>query len=263
LIAHEIRALKASIVLMAKSFFADPQWIIPSLTFPFAFSFVALVMFANTENSPLLSAVLGGGFMGMWGTTVYGSANSIAFDRWNGTIEAVLATPVRLFYVVLGRVFWNTFIGIINGFLILAVGFVWFGMSVTIANPLLFILATVMTYLSLSSFGMLLCSIYVLTRKALFIGSSLEMAVYVATGTMFPIGLLPFFAQPISLALPPTWGIEAIRKSAIPGYLGIAMGYWVDILLITLETALFFAFCIVLYSKLESIAKANGTLEQY
>jgi ABC-2 type transport system permease protein len=45
----------------------------------------------------------------------------------------------------------------------------------------------------------------------------LEYPVWVATGLVFPIALLPGWAQPISWPLAPRWGIEAIRHAALGG----------------------------------------------
>jgi ABC-2 type transport system permease protein len=249
--------------LSMKNFFADPQWIIPSIIAPFIFTLVALFLFKNMSGPVLLYAVLGGGMMGMWGTTVYGSANSIGFDRWNGTMEATLAAPSPLIWIVLGRVVWNTFIGIINAFIILALGLAWFKVGISVADPLLFSISTIGTFVSLSAFGLMLSSVYVLSRKGGFIENSMEIPIYIATGTMFPVGLLPFIAQPISFIIGPTWGIEAIRRSAISGYMGIPTGYWADMLIMGIETAIYFALCFVLFNRVEALAKRNGTLEEY
>jgi hypothetical protein len=43
----------------------------------------------------------------------------------------------------------------------------------------------------------------------------LEYPVWVATGLLFPIALLPGWVAPISWILAPTWGIEAIRHAAL------------------------------------------------
>lgn len=258
-----IQAARASARLSMMNFFADPQWLIPSIIAPFIFTMVALILFQGVTGPTLLYAVLGGGLMGMWGTTVYGSGNSISFDRWNGTMEATLAAPVPLIWVIAGRVAWNTFIGVINGGIILVIGSLWFRTGITIFNSPEFVFATVVTYISLSSIGLLLASVYVLSRRGSFIENSLEVPVYIATGTMFPVALLPFVVIPVAYVLGPTWGIEAIRKSAIAGYVGIGTGYWTDIAIMVFETAIYFAIAFYLFTKVEKLAKKTGSLEEY
>ena len=264
------QVVKASMVLSAKNFVADPQWIIPSIIAPFIFTMVALFFYSGASNGgaeALLSAVLGGGLMGVWGTTVYGSANSIGFDRWNGTMDSTLLAPTPLIWIVLGRVLWNTFIGVINGFIVLAIGLLWFRVGVSLLNPALFILATILTYVSMSSFGLMLSTVYVLSRKGGFIENSMEIPVYIATGTSFAVALLPFFALPISYMLGPTWGIEAIKRAAV----GVAYpygnllptGYWLDIAFMVIATLCYFGLSFFLFERVEAIAKRNGTIDEY
>ncbi len=259
----KLQALKASAHLTMMNFFADPQWIIPSIIAPFIFTLVALFLFRSVTGPVLLYAVLGGGLMGMWGTTVYGSGTSISFDRWNGTMEATLAAPIPLIWIIAGRVAWNTFIGVINGAFILVIGILWFRTGIPIANPALFVFATLVTYISLSAFGLILATIYVLSRKGSFIENSLEVPVYIATGTMFPVALLPLVTQPLAFILGPTWGIEAIRKAASAGYTGLGTSYWLDMTILIAETAVYFGISFYLFIKVEKLAKKNGTLEEY
>jgi len=259
----KVQAVKAAMYLQMKNFLADPQWIIPSIIAPFIFTLVALLLFADVTGPILLYAVLGGGLMGMWGTTVYGSGSSITFDRWNGTMEATLAAPVPLIWIVLGRVAWNTMIGVLNGVAILIIGVIWFRTGISVADPILFVLATITTFISLSSFGLLLSTVYVLSRKGGFIMNSIEIPVYIATGTMFPVVLLPFAVLPIAFILGPTWGIDAIRKAAIAGYVGIGTSFWFDILVMRIATVAYFAVSFYLFVRVERLAKKNGTLEEY
>jgi ABC-2 type transport system permease protein len=264
------QVVKASMVLSAKNFMADPQWIIPSIIAPFIFTMVALFFYSQASNGgaeALLSAILGGGLMGVWGTTVYGSANSIGFDRWAGTMESTLVAPSPLIWIVLGRVLWNTFIGVLNGFIVLGIGMLWFRVGITLVNPSLFVLATVLTYVSMSAFGLMLSSVYVLSRKGGFLENSMEIPVYIATGTSFAVALLPFFALPISYILGPTWGIEAIKRAAVGvaypyGHL-LPTGYWTDIAFMLIATLAYFALSFGLFQKVEAIAKRNGTIEEY
>ncbi len=259
------RVLKACIVLTGKLFFADPQWIIPNIIAPFVFTLVAFFLFGGQTSTStfLLYLVLGSGLMGMWGTTIYGSSNSIAFDRWNGTMESTLAAPIPLSWIALGRVLFNTFEGVINALFILVIGLVWFHVGFGFVNPGLFLLASVSTFLSLSAFGLLMCTVILLSRKGGFITNSMEIPVYMATGTMFPVSLLPIVALPFSFMLAPTWGIEAIRLSSLQGYSGLSTGYWTDLAILGVETLVYLGLAFVLFKRVEAYAKRMGTLDEY
>lgn len=263
-VSRRVQTLRACILMTGKLFFADPQWIIPSIIAPFVFTLVAFFLFGGRgSSSTLLYLVLGSGLMGMWGTTIYGSVNSIGFDRWNGTMESTLAAPIPLSWIALGRVMFNTFEGVINALAILAIGLSWFRTGFGVANLPLFLLAAVGTFLSLSAFGLMMSTVVVLTRKGGFITNSMEIPVYIATGTMFPVSILPYLALPVAFVLAPTWGIEAIRISALQNYVGLSTGYWEDMLIMAVETLVYLALAFVLFKRVEAYAKRNGTIEEY
>lgn len=245
------------------NFYADPQWIIPNIIAPFIFTTVALILFRNVSGSVALYAVLGGGMMGMWGNTLYGSGFALAFDRWNGTIEYVLATPARLVWIVAGRSASNAVLGLVNALAILVVVALGYGTLITIANPVLLLLALTLTLGSLSALGVLFCSAFLLSRSASVMTNGLEMPIYVASGSMFPIALLPFWSHPLSLSLGPCWGIDAMRYAADATYVGLGFGYWIDVSVVLASTVIYLAIGFWLFIIVERKVRRDATLMEY
>jgi len=245
------------------NFFSDPQWIIPNIIAPFVFTAVALIFFRNTSGSLALYAVLGGGMMGMWGSTLYGAGFALSFDRWNGTLEYVLATPSRLVWIVAGRSASSAILGLVNALAILVVAVVGFKAQLGIVDPIGFLLALVLTLASLSALGVLFCSSFLLTRSASVLTNGLEMPIYVATGSMFPIALLPFWSHPLSLSLGPTWGIDAMRYAADATYTGMGFGFWTDMLVLFASTIVYLAIGFWLFIIVEKKARRDASLVEY
>ena len=245
------------------NFFSDPQWIIPNIIAPFVFTAVALIFFRNTSGSLALYAVLGGGMMGMWGSTLYGAGFALSFDRWNGTLEYVLATPSRLVWIVAGRSASSAILGLVNALAILVVAVVGFKAQLGIVDPIGFLLALVLTLASLSALGVLFCSSFLLTRSASVLTNGLEMPIYVATGSMFPIALLPFWSHPLSLSLGPTWGIDAMRYAADATYTGMSFGFWTDMLVLFASTIVYLAIGFWLFIVVEKKARRDASLVEY
>jgi ABC-2 type transport system permease protein len=244
-------------------FFADPQWIVPNIIAPFIFTSVALVFFGNVSGSAALYAVLGGGMMGMWGNTLYGSGFALAFDRWNGTIEYVLATPSRLVWIIAGRSASNAVLGLVNALAILVIAIVGYGALMGIASPVLFLLALVLTLASLSALGVVFCSAFLLSRSASVMTNGLEMPIYVASGSMFPIALLPWWSHPLSLLLGPTWGIDAMRLAADATYEGLGFGYWADVLIVLISAVIYLAIGFWLFIVVEEKVRRDATMVEY
>jgi ABC-2 type transport system permease protein len=244
-------------------FLADPQWLIPNIILPFMITLVVLILFEGQQGNFALYAVLGGGMMGMWGNTLYASGWSIQFDRWNGTLEEVLATPSKLIWIIAGRSIWNAMIGILNGIAILLIAVFAFGMDLNIRDPVLFFVAFFATLMSLSALGLLFSSAFVLTRQAGVLTNGLEYPIYVGTGCMFPIALLPFWTTPLSLSLGPTWGIDAIRYAALDNYVGFSIGYWGDLIVMTLISFAYVAMAVYLFTVVEKRVRRDANLGRY
>ena len=212
------KAVKASFKQQLIQFTADPQWIIPSIVAPFLFTAVMLMMYPEKSDTIVLQAILGGGVLGMWGNTLFASSFTLSYDRMNGTLDNILMSPSDLYYVIAGRSLWNTFIGLLNMLLVYVFAELMFSAPVVIAEPLAFILILIVTLLSLASIGMLFSLAFVLSRRSYILTSILEYPIYVLSGAVVPITMLPAWTQPISMVLAPAWGVEALRASAIPGY---------------------------------------------
>ncbi len=267
-------ALYSSFKTQALHFLADPQWLIPNIIAPFILTLVALLLFKDsTGGNFVLYAVLGGGMMGMWGNTLYASGFSITWDRWWGTMEAILATPSSLIWIIAGRALWNSLIGILNGVFILIIAVAVFQAPLNIANPVMFFIAFFLTLLSLASLGLLFSSSFVLTRQAGVLTNGLEFPIYVGTGTMFPIATLPFWSHPLSLGLGPTWGVDAIRYAA--GFnpspisslfminLGVAASMILDLVVMIFLSIVYLGLSVALFRFVEMRARLSGELARF
>ncbi|MDR0887980.1 MAG: ABC transporter permease [Candidatus Methanoplasma sp.] len=212
------RAVSAGFKQQYTQFFADPQWVIPSLVSPFLFTMVMLFMYSGTgkvDGPIVLQAVLGGGVLGMWANTLFASSFTISYDRMNGTMESMMISPTGIFDILVGRSAWNTFIGLVNALAVFVVAEVMFGTSLTLADPVLFFVTLLLTLFSLSCVGMLIATAFVLTRMGRVLSVIAEYPIYVLSGALVPITVLPHGLQYVSYILAPAWGVDAIRGAAI------------------------------------------------
>ena len=106
-------------------------------------------------------------------------------------------------------------IGIYSVVATLAWGRLFFGMPLDFAHPLQLAVALPATILSLGMLGLLLASTFVLYRNANAFSNLLEYPVWLATGLLVPLSLLPGWVTPICWVLSPTWGMRAIRQARV------------------------------------------------
>jgi len=258
-----IKAVTWSFRHQALQFLADPQWIIPSIIAPFLFTVVALYMYGDVDGPVVLTAVLGGGVLGMWGNTLFTSGYSVSYDRYNGTIEPIMLTPTHLIDVIAGRCIWNTFIGLLNAGLVFIAAQVIFRVGVNVLDPLPFFLMLAMTLLALASIGMMFAALYVLTRASFVIMTIMEFPIYVFSGALFPVSSLGSLA-PISYFLAPTWGVDAMKIAGISGYESMAsFGILFDVGMMFLLMFLYILAGIFLFKAIERKICENGSLARY
>jgi ABC-2 type transport system permease protein len=96
-------------------------------------------------------------------------------------------------------------------------GRVLFGIQLDLVHPILFVIAVPSAVIGLGLLGLLLASTFVLYRNANALSNLLGEPVWLITGMLVPISLLPGWVAPLSWMLAPTWGIRAIRDSALGG----------------------------------------------
>jgi len=257
------RGLMASLRLAVLQFLADPQWLVPSLIAPVIFGLVSFEIFRGADPVFVLYAIIGGAMMSMWGQTLYGSGWATGQDRELGTLEPTLTAPTPYLYVVLGRVIWNTVSGLIGGAIVFVVVTVSYGRPVPLDNPISFVLLLVLVIVSLAAVGIVFSAAYVYTRYAGFIQNIGEFAFYVGTGCMFPIVLLPFWSNPVSLLFPPTWALDALRYAAIPGYGGLSWGFWGDLAGTLGLTGAYLAIAGTVFVRVERHVLEIGDLSDY
>ena len=68
---------------------------------PVIFASIAFFMFeSGSQSGTLLYAALGAGLMGIWSSTLFGSGGAIQWQRWQGTLEILIAAPAPFLLVL-------------------------------------------------------------------------------------------------------------------------------------------------------------------
>jgi ABC-2 type transport system permease protein len=193
-------------------------FILTSVIQPIIFASVAYLMFrAGARPGTLLYVALGAGMMGIWSSTLFGSGGAIQWQRWQGTLEYSIAVPPPLIVVIVPLTIATATIGLYSLTATLLWGWVFFDVPLSVANPVAFVVALPVAVIGLGLLGLVLASTFVLYRNANALSNLLEFPVWLVTGLLVSLSLLPGWVRPISWVLAPTWGINALREAAIAG----------------------------------------------
>lgn len=230
-------------------------FVLISVVQPVIFASIAFFMFRDgSRPGGLLYAALGAGLMGIWSSTLFGSGGAIQWMRWQGTLEVAIAAPVRFLWVLLPLTISTATIGLYSITATLFWGRVFFGVPLHFEHPALFALALPVTVVSLGLLGLVMASTFVLYRQASAFSNLLEYPVWLATGLLVPLSLLPGWVEWLSWVLAPTWGMQAVRNAALGGEV------WPGIAMCVLLAGVYLALGALFMRNFENLARAKATL---
>ncbi|WP_433618369.1 ABC transporter permease [Dactylosporangium sp. CA-139114] len=187
--------------------------------YPLIFATIVFLVFRSGHAAPsaLLSAAVGASLMGVWSATSTTAASSLQQERRQGTLELLVAAPTPFTLLILPVTLSMATIGAYSLVATLLWGRFVFGIHLVVQRPLAFVAACLATVAAIGVLGFLVAIASVRYRSAWALGSALEFPVWLLCGFLVPLSLLPDWTRPVSWALAPTWGIEAVRAAAAGG----------------------------------------------
>ncbi|PWU43178.1 hypothetical protein DLE60_34300 [Micromonospora globispora] len=196
-----------------------------ALIVPVVQATLAVYLFrAGDEPGRLLEAAVGAGLMGVWSSVLFGSGGAIQRQRWQGTLEMIMLAPRAPALMILPITLATAVTGTYAMLATLLWGRLLYGIPLHFAHPLLFLIAVPGCILGLGMFGLLLASTFVLMRNANALTNTLEYPIWLVSGMLVPLTVLPGWTGPIAAALPTTWGARAVHEAASGGPVWPSLG---------------------------------------
>jgi ABC-2 type transport system permease protein len=190
--------------------------------------------------------------------TVFSVINITSHDKWDGTLPLVLATPASRLPLFIGRAMIHVF----DGMLSVAVSFVFaaciFRVDFGQANWLALVLTVFVTALTMAGFGLLIGGLSFYFREPLIFANIFLFTLLIFCGINFPVQDLPQFIQPVSYAIPLTYGVSAARSAIAGGSLFEVSSFLGPQLLVgSVSIALGYVF----FRSFENVARKTGRIE--
>ena len=155
---------------------------------------------------------------------------SIVREKERGTMEVLLASPLRLGTMIFAKTIPYMVISFIDFIIILLLSYFVLGVPVNGSLLLLFLVAILYIMLSLS-YGLTVSTMVEKQLNAVIFSAITAMIpVLMLSGMIFPIDNMPHLLQALSVIVPARWFIDVVRKVMIQG-LGITM-IWKEILML-------------------------------
>lgn len=187
----------------------------------------------------------------------WGMGYALKNDMDAGVLESNWLAPIPRPVLLIGHTITNLIVTAITAVIMLIFGALLFGFEVT-GSVLAALAATLPMLIGLYGFGFLFAAIVMVMREANTLVDVSSFLVQIFSGANFPVTVLPKWLLPVALALPLTYGFDAVR--------GILLGT-TTLLPIPIEVVLMIVFMFVMivfglyaFGRLERYVRRRGTL---
>lgn len=199
--------------------FVNPFSLMAWLVFPAIFAAVGLYLLARPGASPgqVAYGVLGGGLIGYWGVAYLDGGFGIQSERWNGTLEQIFAAPTPFWVILLGKSVGSVLWGMLSFLPTLGLAFFGFHALLPHLDPAPFVVSFAVLTLTFFAIAYWFAPLFALWRWAESVINGFEAGFYVLCGFMFPVTILPAWAQVLADGLAPTWATRALYASTSLG----------------------------------------------
>lgn len=231
----------------------------------------SIITAGNFDNPAFAYLYYGNAFYQYVPAVLSGVSWAIIDDREHyRTLKYVYIAPVSVPAFLFGRGiarFLTGSLGIIitllGGILFLNVPF-----NAAIVDWPLFFLSLILGITMLALMGLLLAGITLMTaRHSYYIGDVVAGGLFLFSGAIFPLEVLPVFLRPIGYALPITYWLELLRRAlvggvaeAFPTFITLSNG---QLLLILVASSIVFGLIgILTFSYFDRQARERGLIDQ-
>src|SRR5690349_24192114 len=186
---------------------------------------------------------------------------TVAWERWEGTIEytfmAPLSRPVHLF----GMGAFAVVYGIVRAVLLLGVVAAFFTLHVPRADYVAALVLLVVASISFIGIGMMTAVLPLISpEKGTQLGFVAQGVLLVVSGVYYPVDVLPAWTEKIAAISPATYALDGVRRAILDGDGLSTMGP--DLLKLAVIGAVCIPLGMALFSAGERYAKRNGKLKR-
>ena len=204
-----------------ESNWSDPfLFAVYTLAKPLAAALILVVMFEVVTGGQgtefLQFMIIGAALWNVVYGVLAGLVQSILEDRERyRMMKYVVVTPSSLFPFLLGRSIARVGASLVAVVVTIAIGVVFLGVELR-PNALILVPATVLGLLAVMALGIIMAGWCLqLRQEAWSYPEAVAGALYLVSGAIFPVAILPDAVEPIAWALPTTWWLEASRRGLL------------------------------------------------
>lgn len=195
-----------------------------SIIKPLSSAAILVVMYSlithGNFDSPIFPYIyLGNAFYIYVGAVMTGISWAVIDDREHyRTLKYIYVAPIHFPTYLIGRGVARFLIGSMSVFITIAFGMLFLHVRIHFMEVdwLLFLTSLLIGVVMLAMMGLLLAGVtMMIAHHVWFLGEGVAGALYLFSGAIFPLEVLPPFLRPIGFAMPLTYWLELLRRALV------------------------------------------------
>ena len=259
------RELKASFAFVERNFNLTKRywgWEAAFLVYAVAGALsITLIGQEQGSSELILSLMIGAVFWNYLSTVFAFIAETIAWERWEGTLEYTMMAPVRRSSQLLGSTFYAILYGLVQMVIVLAVLVAFFGLDLSHADfttATVFMLIGSLSFIGIGMMAAVLPLMYV--ERGAQMTFVLQSLLLLVSGVYYSVDILPQWMQVVSRFSPATYILDGVRAGLIDGTPVTSL--WHDIWPLLVMAVIFIPLGIWIFGLAERYAKRTGKLKR-
>jgi ABC-2 type transport system permease protein len=229
------------------------------VTQPVIFSAVGYFLARAAGRAQIdLIHTIGSGVMGLWSTLLFTSFFDLRADRREGTLELLVGSPTSIFNILSIRSFANVLLGSASFLLSMIAALAIFDFSLPPRNLPYFLVSLAILFFGFWCLGIFLAHWPVVSRLSGLFINYLELPIGMLTGFMFPVSLLPVWAQWLAALTPMSWAFNGLSASIQPGV--NLSGLWTDWLMTLCVSLVYLIGTFFMSKRVQDMIRVTGEL---
>ena len=193
-------------------------------------------------------------------TVFWGMGYALKNDMDAGVLESNWLMPVSRILILVGRTLTSLLTTVVTSLIMLVIAGALFGFQPT-GNTLAAFLTAIPMLVGLYGFGFAFAAVVLLMREANTLVDVSSFLVQGFSGTNFPVQSLPSWLIPVALALPLTYGLDAVRGWLLQTKTILPIGVEIALLIVSMFVMLWLG--IWVFYRVERRVRILGTLGQH
>jgi ABC-2 type transport system permease protein len=215
--------MKASYAFFERNFFLTRRywgWELAFLVYSVAGALsISLIGAASGDDRLLLMLIIGAVFWNYLSVVFSWIAETIAVERWEGTLEYTFMAPIRRWTQLLGSCVYAMGYGLVHTAAILLVLIVFFQQlepaTMNMATAVVFVLLGSFSFVGIGMMAAILPLLYV--ERGAQMTFVLQSCLLLVSGVYYPVAILPEWMQALSRLSPATYVLDGVRAGLLDG----------------------------------------------